>query len=378
MKEANQHFEGITLDQAVVKQAEMRTELRSSSRPEEQPRKRFAEYAESLTRDKIDRGELSSESTKVQWASVLDLHLMPAFGGWYLDAIRRQDVQEWQLKQAKQVKAGDLSPHTANQRLRVLFTVLRAAVVDLDLDRDPTKGVEPLDTSTWQTYTEEEPNALTPEEVTVFLAKAKELAPHHYAFLALGFATGRRPSELRPLRRSGPTPDIRWAEGTMLVRRSETKGVVMEKTKTGNRLTVPLPIELTEILRWHVRNLPDGPMKDSDLLFPSDTGGFRSSTCLTKPLAAILKASGITKHISPRAMRRTYQDLARQAQVHDFVARAISGHATVEMHDHYSTVGGDEVRQGLGRVIQLVGLRRGDTSGDATEKQAPRGTNKAA
>jgi hypothetical protein len=43
-------------------------------------------------------------------------------------------------------------------------------------------------------------------------------------------------------------------------------------------------------------------------------------------------------------------------QVHDFVARAISGHATAEMHDHYSTVNGDEVRAGLGRVISLVGL----------------------
>jgi integrase len=378
MKEANQNFEGITLEQAIVKQAELKAGLRSISRPEEQSRRRFAEYAESLTRDKIARGKLSSESTKVQWASVLDLHLIPAFGGWYLDAIRRQDIQAWQLEQAKRVRAGELSPHTANQRLRVLFTVLRAAVIDLDLERDPTRGIEPLDTSTWKTYTEEEPNALTPEEVARFLAKANVVAPQHYAFLALGFATGRRPSELRPLRREGPTPDILWADGVMLVRRSETKGVVMDKTKTGRKLRVPLPVELTEILRWHVRNLPAGPMRDSDLLFPSDVGGFRSSTCLTKPIAAILKATGITKHISPRAMRRTYQDLARQAHVHDFVARAISGHETVEMHDHYSTVAGDEVRQGLGRVIQLVGLRRGDAGGEVTQKQALQGTNKAA
>jgi hypothetical protein len=30
-------------------------------------------------------------------------------------------------------------------------------------------------------------------------------------------------------------------------------------------------------------------------------------------------------------MRRTFQDLGRQARVHDFVVRAISGHATVAM-----------------------------------------------
>jgi hypothetical protein len=72
-------------------------------------------------------------------------------------------------------------------------------------------------------------------------------------------------------------------------------------------------------------------------------------------------------------MRRTFQDLCRAAQVHDFVARAISGHATVEMQEHYSTVDGQEVRAGLAKVISLAGFRRasgektdaGDAGGDA-------------
>jgi hypothetical protein len=38
-----------------------------------------------------------------------------------------------------------------------------------------------------------------------------------------------------------------------------------------------------------------------------------------------------------RAPRRTLQDLCRAAQVHDFVARSISGHATVEMQQLYSS-----------------------------------------
>jgi hypothetical protein len=46
-------------------------------------------------------------------------------------------------------------------------------------------------------------------------------------------------------------------------------------------------------------------------------------------------------------MRRTFQDLGRAAQVHDFVTMAISGHATSVMHEHYSTVAPDEVRDGL-------------------------------
>jgi hypothetical protein len=55
-------------------------------------------------------------------------------------------------------------------------------------------------------------------------------------------------------------------------------------------------------------------------------------------------------------MRRTFEDLGRAASVHDFVVRAISGHATTSMQEHYSSVSGDEVRNGLAKVIALAGI----------------------
>jgi len=58
--------------------------------------------------------------------------------------------------------------------------------------------------------------------------------------------------------------------------------------------------------------------------------------------------------VSPRCMRRTFQDLARAASIGDIVTRAISGHATPEMQRHYSTVAGDEVRAGLAKVIDIA------------------------
>ena len=111
-------------------------------------------------------------------------------------------------------------------------------------------------------------------------------------------------------------------------------------------------------------------MRDSGLLFPSTTGGFRAASCLDKPLVEIAKGAKIEKHLTARFMRRTFQDLGRQAQVHDFVVRAISGHATVAMQDRYSSVGGEEVREGLAKVISLAGIIRdrpsksGDQGGD--------------
>lgn len=44
--------------------------------------------------------------------------------------------------------------------------------------------------------------------------------------------------------------------------------------------------------------------------------------------------------------------------MHDFVARSISGHATVEMHQHYSSVSALEVRDGLAKVVSLMDFQR--------------------
>lgn len=248
------------------------------------------------------------------------------------------------------VKSGKYSPNTVNGWLRILLTTLRAAILDLDLAYDPTRGIKPLDASDWNTYTEEEPNSLEADEVPALMASARELFPQYFAMLTIGLTTGRRPSELRPLRRKGPTPELLWSEGVLLVRRSETRGEVVERTKTGRRLRIPLPKALLDILRWHQDQLPPGPMRESDLLFPSATGGYRAPSCLDKPIREIAKAAGIRKHLTPRFMRRTFQDLSRVAEVHDFVTRAISGHATTTMHQHYSTVSGEEVRSGLAKV----------------------------
>ena len=318
---------------------------------------RYRDYVTSLLTSKIARGELSTAKGRRTWTDAQTLHLVPQFGDQYLDAIKRRDLEDWKTTLALQVRAGKLSPHTVNGRLRVLLSTLRAGVVDYELAYDPTRAVKPLDTSTWQTYTEEQPNALSVEEVPAFMAAAHALFPQHYAQLALGVMTGRRPCELRPLRWKGETPDILWKDGVLLVRRSQVIGDADDRTKTKTRLRIPLPNELMAILEQHVRALPAARTQTSDLLFPSKTGGYQASSCLAKPIVAIAKAANINKHLSPYFMRRTFQDLCRAAQLHDFVTRAISGHATVEMQQLYSSVAGSEVRSGLAKVIALVGLR---------------------
>jgi integrase len=192
-----------------------------------------------------------------------------------------------------------------------------------------------------------------------FLSKMREMYSQHFAFVCLGFFLGHRPSTLRPLRRSGPTPDVLLEEGVLLVRQSHTEGdEVMATTKTKIRQRITLPPLLVDILRWHIdTQLTTDAMRQSELLFPAEDGGFRSRSALKKPFVAVATAIGLKKHISPKAMRRTFQDLGRAAEVKDIVTRAISGHATETMQHHYSTVAADEKKLAIAKVIELAGVR---------------------
>ena len=119
-----------------------------------------------------------------------------------------------------------------------------------------------------------------------------------------------------------------------------------------------LPPILVDILRWHIETqLANDAMQASELLFPAEDGRYRSRSALKKAFGAVSTAAGVTKHVTPKAMRRTFQDLARAAQVKDIVTRAISGHATETMQHHYSTVADDEKKLAIAKVIDLAQVR---------------------
>lgn len=322
-------------------------------------RTRFADYGVSLLERKILTGDIKSAKTKEMWGYVLEHHLIPVFGSFYVDAIRRADIEAWKANVGRKIRAGEYSPNTANGWLAVLRVIVTAAVAEYELERNPMLGVTPFDTSTHHSYTEEEPNSLTMDELPKFLDAMFELYPQFFAFTFLGFTTGLRPSSIRPLRRQGPTPDVLWDDGVILIRRSQTRGTeVMDTTKTAKHQRITVPDDMISVLRWHVARLPDGAMTMSDLLFPSAVGSFIGPTTLLVPFVKVAEALGLKKLVTPRAMRRTFQDLARAAEVNDLVTRAVSGHATEAMQAHYSTVSSAEVKAGLAKVISLAGFKR--------------------
>jgi integrase len=322
---------------------------------------RFAEFTASLFERKVTTREIKSARSRERWKYTLE-HLItgtdkvPGFGELFVDQIFVAHVEAWKAGIAKLIAAGRYSPTTANGWLAVLRVILKAARRELALPRDPMEGVAYFDTSEHPTYTEEQPNALPPEKVGEFLACMREVFPQHYAMTYLGFATGLRPSSMRPLRRRGPSPDVRWDEGVVLVRRSHTLAdEVMDTTKTKLRQRLSVPAEVMEILREHERTQLVTPEQvASDLLFPAADGGFLSEHCLRTPFARVGGLIGLEMKFTPRGLRRTFNDLARTAKVEALVTKSISGHVTDRMREHYSTVQPIEQRESIGRVLRLV------------------------
>ena len=321
----------------------------------------FCDYSVSLLERKLTSREIKSARGRERWVATLR-HLIAGtegvrgFGDFYMDEIRVGHVETWKAGMAKIVATGKYAPTTINGWISILFVILRRAQTELDLEHDATKGVQPLDVAEHDVYTEEEPNALTESEMGVFLDSMFDNYPQHFAMTCLGFITGLRPSSMRPLRRTGATPDVLWDKNVLLIRRSHTIGEdVMKTTKTGLKQRIHVPADLVEVLRWHVKTqLVTPEQKDGELLFPSEFGGFRNANCLQKPFKACAKAAGLDKRFTPRGMRRTFNDLARRARLESIVIKSISGHLTDRMKNLYSTVGEEEQREGIGLVLSRV------------------------
>ena len=129
-------------------------------------------------------------------------------------------------------------------------------------------------------------------------------------------------------------------------------------TKQKVKYRIHLPKEVMDVLRWHVETqLVTSEQKESDLLFPSITGGFRSPSTMNEPFADVAEAIELGKQFTQRGLRRTFNDLARAAEIESIVTRSISGHLTERMQEHYSTVNPDEQRTSIAKVIDLMKAR---------------------
>ena len=79
---------------------------------------------------------------------------------------------------------------------------------------------------------------------------------------------------------------------------------------------------------------------------------------MNEPFSDVAETIELGKQFTQRGLRRTFNDLARTAEIESIVTRSISGHLTERMQEHYSTVNPDEQRASIAKVIDLMTVRR--------------------
>ena len=327
-----------TIHQAVMLREQWREEILDADRlVKEVPR--LGVYAESWIASKA----LALKPSSGTWyADRLDKHVLPVLGDFFLDKITNDDLRTLQASLAKR-----MAPASVNGTMAVLKMVIGDAVAEYELPRNPGQRLRALPIRKWD---DDNPNILSAEELGRVLAWVKKESPQHYALIVLLAFTGVRIGEASALK----WDDIDEEMGLIRIRRAQWRGKV-STTKTGKTRSVPLVPELAVVLREHRECLVARQAKglEEGWMFPSAVGGLHPKEVLRKPLRKALKSAGIVRRFTIHGFRRTFNNLSRQV-AGEIVTRAITGHATQSMTEHYSHVGGAEKLAAAGQIVRLV------------------------
>ncbi len=331
-------------------------------------RLRVGEYAQLWMKSKAVKIE---PHTADYYTQVLDQHILPALGNYYYDALTRRDVQEW----VDRCLTGQWGPEGKKRRpyklrtvrgwYRVLHNMSRDAMEELGLERDPTMRVAFPDQPPAT-----EPKSLRPDELSRFLAEVRAQYPQHYALTATLAFTGLRFCHASALK----WEDWDDAEGVLRVQRKQVDGVVgaLTRRKPGPGVC-PIGPELADVLREHRRTLLRQQHRGlaEGWMFPARKGTPARRDTLARAWNACLKSAGIKQRFTVHGTRYTFTDLTRLAQVDAVVRRALVGHVTEAMQQHYSHVAIEEKWAAMAGVCRLVPLAHpvagegGDPGGDA-------------
>ena len=233
-------------------------------------------------------------------------------------------------------KGKALAGTTLNKEITCLKTIIRRALRNGQIDRDPIMGFKKF---------KEIPRdrTLSPEEYQgLFKACSRRLLP----IVQLAYSTGMR---------SGEILGLKWEQVDF-----KNKIIVLEalETKTQERREIPLSEALTGLLRQVPKTL------GSPYVFTYK--GKRMSTVRTAFRGACRKAGieGFRFHDLRHCMVTNF----RKAGVSDNVIMSISGHKTHAVFRRYDRVDREDRHKALGKVESLI-----DTRLTLVENQSPSG-----
>jgi integrase len=314
--------------QVVAARASLRLEAEYAKeaepvRPESPPRTTVASYSKLwIVRKKTDwRPKTVKDNVQV-----LSERVLPVVGEVPVEDLKRAHIMGWRTW-AEGQRMANKSPYssaTLSLWWRVFRSLLNDIIVDHDLSTTLTFKVKPPGSVKGRVRTEA---ALTVQQLRELLALVRDQHPAWYAEVYTLAFSGMRPGELYAL----SWTDADLDGGRLNITKSVVQGNV-GRPKSGKARIVALTDGMTDVLRAHRASRPESP---NGLVFPSETGGYRSDTTMHHLLAECGTAAGIPFRVGPQVLRYTANTLLREAGVADEIVRDRLGHATREMGFRY-------------------------------------------
>ncbi len=151
----------------------------------------LAAYADTWMKAKRAAG--LKYTSLLRYASIIKIHLLPAFGSLPLTDVNRAKVRELVAALSDQ----KLKPNTIKSVVLCLSAIYSDAIEDGYVQHNPALATGKLIKTSKRG---EDVTPFTHEEECRLLATAKERCPHYYPFILLLFRTGLREGEAVALR----------------------------------------------------------------------------------------------------------------------------------------------------------------------------------
>ena len=342
-----------TLEDAQKARAELRGQEKSASA---QSRPRFAAFA----KEWLERAKKKIEPSTHERYTADVANLGVEFGEWWVDAIDYDGLEKWQAGMMGQYAASTINGWHRTMRLILDGAVRRRLLIDnparalSTLPEPRTKGARgtSLRKEQLRAFIDAIPKCVAAKEISADAARGVYV----YAW------TGMRAGEILALCWDNIT------DGEVCVENSVWRGQrKTDKTDDPRRITIvePLVAILEEQRRWLLTS--QHPGLSSGLVFPAnpkqaragasrrkgELHWHRSQTTFQDAVRAVCKKAEVPR-VTPHALRRTFEDLTREAGVEQLVRRAIHGWRSERAQGIYATVRREERDAAATAVVRLV------------------------